>query len=993
MISRQEIESLRRSKRKMRLSIILGSAFILLLVAIIILSSYFGSLVADEEEKIPPVALEGEDVRYGNLIAYPVVDANTINRITVNNQANKKDGEFTFVKDSLSGGDFLFTYKEDGEVKVFYPSILGATGVKYSDLYSIESTDGYNQITKIKYLTAALESAYFGQRIPLSTEEGERAQQLSRYGFVEGEQTIIVFDYTDPATAKTGSHKITIGAKTITGSGYYFMVDGRDYVYNSVSNYFDYAMAGFYSFVSTTVITPGLSGDSVYGPIFTPDFTHLENTIHKDPDENGNIPRVEGGSTVVINASTLAPVRADDYLSNPSLYGDLLDGYEREDSTDMTIDLSVDKDNKIKKSLVGLSLGVRYDESDPTADINSALFYTIGLDYNKAREIDFGAKQSIRYDYVIEAIEAVVTDAQDKTVEGTDVALTDTVRVSYRYRVNGKWGGELPSHAVLDLTSDLLPSGVAEAIADNNVGELASPVEFTINYTKDNADKTEYKTVITEIISVMSLDGEQTSIINENTAYVMYRYALMVDGVVSDEQTVSEVIIPDLDTEPELILKSLLMGQKVGAGLELVLDEGEAYSEVFKHFTTYVVNDIKYYITSREIVSLSYLNYSQRDPFYGESVYENNTEGYELYGVNNDYADHILKLIGGLGSNTSMAVGLSGEELVSVGITPDKLMNYGCYSHTLRFVLPRGLITISSGSDDIPDDYTMSETLPLILHISDIQADGTRYVASELYDTIVKVSNDSLFFLDEGFVDFWARKNLIMTNVNNLFEVNVEISLEEFSGAYNMVVVHDTAYKLGNGMLQIGGEPPKDYLDAFDTITVNVTPGEGGTETKLKELISSLDRHTISLDALYEYTVADEEKLDEYLPDSLGSTYFKEFMLGLFYINQEGAVNEDKQNEVLSGGKMLMKFSMKIDTDKDGERDDEGYYVFEFYQFPEEEKLLVSLYRTDKAGNVKTESVSDFYISRFAFKRAVSSFISLVNGEEFELGMIYPELK
>jgi hypothetical protein len=231
-----------------------------------------------------------------------------------------------------------------------------------------------------------------------------------------------------------------------------------------------------------------------------------------------------------------------------------------------------------------------------------------------------------------------------------------------------------------------------------------------------------------------------------------------------------------------------------------------------------------------------------------------------------------------------------------------------------------------------------------------------------------------------------------MTHVDNLLEVDVEISLDDFSGAYNMIVAHDMAYRLGDGQLQIGGVAPENYIDAFKTITVNVTTDKGGTETELKRLAAMLGRQTVTLDELYEHTIRDEKKLDLYLPDSFGSTYFKEFMLGLFYINQEGAVDENKRNEVLSNGKRLMKFSMKIDTDKDGERNDEGYYVFEFYQFPEEEKLLVRLYEIDKGGNVSEDSVSDFYISRFAFKRVVSSFVSLVNGKEFELGEGYPEL-
>jgi hypothetical protein len=52
---------------------------------------------------------------------------------------------------------------------------------------------------------------------------------------------------------------------------------------------------------------------------------------------------------------------------------------------------------------------------------------------------------------------------------------------------------------------------------------------------------------------------------------------------------------------------------------------------------------------------------------------------------------------------------------------------------------------------------------------------------------------------------------------------------------------------------------------------------------------------------------------------------------------------------------------------------------------------MVSLCRTDSDGVKVGDGVSDFYISKFAFKKIVRGFISILNAEDVDSDVGYPE--
>lgn len=979
MKTRQQIESIARSKKKMRMTLILLGVFVILLAGAIIASVLVGKKAQQTGDKtpvIPPEIIDGEALYRNSAIAYPIVDDKNITRITVNN-STLKDGYFTFYRSEAVDNDFLFAYMDNGEIKVYYPSICDEdTSFEYSDLYAFETEDGYGTIHRLTYLTTALKTAYFGERIPLSTDETERAEQYKEYGFDEG-TTTITFDYKD-ADGTQKSRKIVIGDALVTNTGYYFMIDDRPYVYSSLSMYYQYALRGFYSYVKTSIIAAGLEQDSTLEPIYTPEFTHWETELN---DTEGAL--VPDKAEVVVSANLFVPIDPSKYHSDPSGYADFLNGYDYSGEAEMTVDLLSDKvDDVIKNAVLGKAIGKYYDPTDPAAERDDAIIFTIISDTDSSHNLPLSTSDSVKYTYKIVEIESMIGDGDDIVKEGTPVGTNDLIKVAYYYTVNGKSQGPMLAHAVIDLTSAALPADAVSELRSLSVGKLTDPVEFTVNYDRNNAECVSYKAKITQIIEIEDQDGKAVKTVADNSV-VSFRYQLIINGVLDDEEHIGVVDLAKTEDQFERELKTLIIG-KTASFVNITLDLESQYFEVFKAFSTYQISNIKYFVTKKEIVSFSFLSYSERDPFYGDSIYENKTDDYLLYGLNYNVCYHILQQIGGVTDNASNSSGLSGTEIVSVGIAPEKLYELGLYEHRLYFELPRNLVAIDSGEDETLDDYTYYEKLGFTLYISDVQDDGTRIVASDLYDVIVKIDADTFFFLDETFVDLWARRNMLMTDVEFMQQIKIDLNLDDLVGSYELDIKHQLSYITPSG-LQVGGKPPESYSDTFDRIKVNVTPSGECTPNLLTQLIKENDRNYYSLDELYEYTAESEEDVLAYFPDSLGTTYFKEFVLSMFYVDFEDSVDKAEQDFAVSECKMLMKFSIKIDTDKDGDDTDENYYTYEFYRTADR-RVVVRLYEEDENGNMlQSSAVSDFYISTYGFKKIVNNFLSLMNGEEFDL--------
>lgn len=1044
MKTREQIAQITRSKKRFTVSIVAAAVLLVATVMSIVVFSVWGG--SDESTVSNNTSgniqlIEGEGMYIGVATAYPNVKGDDITRVTVKNKA-KNGNHYTLLRsDDMADGDFLFAYYENGEVKVFMPSICEEDSThKYSDLYAIETGDGYGMITKVDYLLTALQAPYFKHRIAVSDIPAEREAAYKEFGFTSDKTVHIEFDYT-ASDGSTQTHKVVIGDKVPTGIGYYFMVDDRPYIYNSTVNYFDYALAGFYSFVNTTLVAKGLEQDSTYEPLFTSNFTHWENTLH----DSGT---VVAGADVVFTSMALTPVAPSEYIESPGSFNDMQDGYRKSNYSKNIFELLNSSSTSLfRRALLGQEVGVLYNPKT-SANIADAIHLTFTNDYHVSKSIEF-YQSTMSYEYEIVGIESIVYGAddivpgdsrlaniaksKDENGDGIKEYSYKNIKVSYYFTVNGKRTTELLSHAVIDLENTLIPKqkrqDLRDAIEKYGLGNLSADnhVKFSINYTEQNAKKTPYSLEITQIISIYDINDKQTSQVDENST-VGYKYYLNINGENDGVEYFDIAYLADARTESELALRDALVGKKVSSKLSEKVNMGAVYSEIFDHFTTYVISSIDYFVTREEKISFEFLNASERDPFYGDSIYKNNTDGYELYGLNATNCEQIAKFLGGaLGDNTTVSEGLFGTEIIDIGITPEKMLHWGAeggdglFAHTVYFEMPRGISALPGSKDDELDDYTSYDKIGFTLYISDIQPDGMRYIASQNYDIITKIDNEIFFFLDETFVDFWAKENIILTNVDTMLEMKFEFNMEGLVGSYTLDISHNitNAYENLKGQIQIGGTPP--YKDAqpiitdYDFITVTVRPEGECTDSKLTEYLESTGKNAVALDEFYKSTTP-QNQWYEYFPDSYGTTYFKEFVRKMFYMTYEGAeytVDENGeydysyQQEIIENCQRIMKFSIMIDSNKDGSKDGEVYYSYDFYRYSDR-RVLVRIYREkmgddgelyeinsggspvkrDENGNIIEDEktyVSDFYLSVNSFKMLAGTYMKLMNGESFEI--------
>ena len=92
------------------------------------------------------------------------------------------------------------------------------------------------------------------------------------------------------------------------------------------------------------------------------------------------------------------------------------------------------------------------------------------------------------------------------------------------------------------------------------------------------------------------------------------------------------------------------------------------------------------------------------------------------------------------------------SEILEIGVNDEILEKYGLFANTLYLEMPQdGTYSTESGKEN---DYVVNNYLSNYLYFSDVQEDGTRYVASMLYDVVGKVDAAKLNFLDVDIFHF-----------------------------------------------------------------------------------------------------------------------------------------------------------------------------------------------------------------------------------------------
>ena len=909
-----------------------------------------------------PEIIEGEARQNGLALAYPVVNNKSqIQYISIKNE----NGEYGFIRLD-EGSEFNMYYIDDkGEQVLYYPDICDEDiGFEYSNLFKIDTSDGYSQYTLLDYLCVALQMAYFEERIPLAENAEEKALQLKTYGLTEDKARTVYFAYYDDM-GNLKNHTVKIGEAGIFGTGYYFMIDERPYVYSSINNYYNYALSSYSSFLKAALVSEGLAEDSGYGPYLT---TGYYQWLNEKFDTVGEI--VPEDSKVIIYTDIISPNITEDPSHS---------GYEKEGYDLVEIDLLKYKTNESYRRLVNSLLGKPVGSF--ASELESTLTFNLGV-------IDFGEKTSVTYNYVIVAIEAILTDGEDVTAAGATLGNSgNLVKVTYTATADGESVAPHPVHAVIDLSASGIPADAAEKIRNAPIGALAEEdyISFSVEYTKDNAFTSVGKYVITEIISIRNRKGEKIDTVAADSI-VGYKYQVVFDGVVKSEES----FMMDLTKATEGVdaeIKNALIGKKVSRNLNISLNEATTYYEYLLGFDTYKVARIDYFVTSKLISAFRFQNSSGRDPYYGESLYENLMEDeHRLYGLNSATCESIVQMLGGLekDSTTGSANGLYGEAVVEVGITPAVMDKYGLYAHTIYFELPRGIYSYTNeGGDDEDladelDDYAYYDTLGFTLYISDVNpATNKRYVASDLYNIVTEISADKFVFLDYDFETFWARRNIILMDVNDIEDFGIEFYMSDIKGSFDFDLIHEkiTYETSANG-----------YTSSFNKITAFVKPSADATSTRLAELMAKKGySEGISLTELYENYYPNDPELKEVYPDSLGTAYFKEAIRMIYLTAYVDVMPKADRDEAMKAENLVMRMTLDIKSSA-------FTYVYEFYR-ADDRRVLVSIYQADANGNAATTPVSDFYISTFAFKKIVTNFMGLLNAEKITPDVGYPDEK
>ena len=997
------------SKRKWIIfGVAAGLALVLLIVYLAVLRPLFNE--EQPEEGRTPVALEpGEAyLHYGNTelshiaVVFPQLEREDLFQISVHN----KDGEdYLFYHYQTGGKNYFMIGTQEaagGEVTFYHPPV--------ADLVSdFDYTSLYDDTTTIPTMINAVGTLTIGERVYKWTNDmsgDEIRDQLHRFGLAEeddpayfeltaylrdandsyvyltvdtSEEPRYVFTdangkdakyyyaegvsyspetgYTyDPAYEYEGDRttltpapdnenhiRVYVGKSTIDGNGYYVRLDGRKTVYSITGTYLADVMerdVGYY-------IAPRLviQAENAYAPQLTPQMTEWVGTYN---DTVGS--SVTDEMTVAYTA-----VRV------------LQSGVPLSSAQKGTFDLfSDDMDERIKSALIGKKVGDTLD-----------LFTLVTRPFEK------GPGQSRTY----EIVSAVgVWRNGEYLTEGT-VAAGDIVAVRFydTDHVTGPSGGEMLYYGAVDLTSHDTPTALAALVTGMEIGVTYDRSErvYTAQYGTDTEEMYHIRYALEQIAFVN--EGTSDGKITYNS-YVNLTYRHFEEGEDYGAQTVT-FLIPkeeEFETLPYIqrTFYSMLLGLGVG---KYVDDEGNSTKAADIYLPREVITDYLLiddahidYTTKYEMkLSIAYSN--DIPAYYGSSLYTILApDGLTLYGLDYQAGEDVLRRF----------EDLIGNETVAIGLTQENMEEYGLFAHRLYYEMPFGIDQAAN------DDFLYEYAVPFNLYISDLLPDGSRYVGCDLYNTVVHVTDGSIFdFLDWDFYDDWARKNLVLMDYSQIESITITTNFSDWKQKYGFALSIDPAYT--RPVIGSDGKPTGSQTAPTERLYVSLVTGadieykhywdhsmatkpsagisvqQGANSQYITEVTNGVD-----LDKVY----FDAGKTEVYHGNNYGGvTNFTRFLRMLYVTYYGGNVEDDLTEEEIAELKAdpdacVMTFRLVV-------RGETGAYVFRFYAYSLH--TMVSITEEDADGN--TVAVNEtFYVMTRDVRRIASALQDMVAGKDID---------
>lgn len=991
-------------KKKMKRSLlimILSAVLAVLIAGAIVVNAVMAKRAASNtssgentiSENLPEAKTEyGEYSLNGQPYAFKPVEQAQMTYIQIRSEGVDKDGkpytyEYSFLKPDetyMLGDDaFILSYVDEyGNQKNYVPDILAYDSeTKYSSLYAAADDGGYN-IPKLFWLCSGIGNIRFSTRIELSDNPEEQKNELKSYGLYKSKDdsetdypVVIRFNYDESETVNRDI-VLQIGSTLPAGGGYYFRVgaisedgtyiDYRPFVYTTYSvSSLSYAFCEVADFINPILVAEGLASDNAFEPYLTTGFRQWKNTVYMH-DESKN-------ESYVITSDAHRVI-----VKTTKTYSMDLGAVPVTETEEFNLSNINDKQTyaSLLNSIIGKSTGKCASPMVVTRVV-------------EGDEIILTDDENDNYTYHIERVNASLTGDVDKT-SGT-VGEGEKIKITYTLTKNGNlvlnenldpkefWG-------IIDLSSELIPASVKSELIGKEIGAAIS-VDFSVNYDETNTVKTEFDILIDEIIDIRdAADYSKTVDKVQVGAVVSLRVYDVVNGKKSEEPRTIVILIEDEMTGTNANIKEAIMGQAKTKKFNKTVDSYTAYLSPVSDFITYEVEEILGMTKREEIVSFKFLQDSERDIYEGNSIYMNIMENdiLRLYALEPNTCESVVSMLGGLLENANHSEGLVGLRTVDVVITPEKMIKYGLYANTIYFELPRNILPVSESSKD----YTYLSTLGFTLYISDENpVTKTRYIASDMYDIIAEIDGEGFVFLDETFLSFYAKRNLVLTAIENIYKFDIEFFLDEIHGKftnelseYNIFSYNGKTYRYESDIVKKFGEEALESTSIIPILRVHTgyTPWDGchncqHAVTELQRQLEETGKDKIALDVLY------GGKATPGGGDLLGTDGFKEFIGTLFWTIYQDELTEADKTQVTKDN-LVMRFSVDL-----GPTYKYTYkYVYEFYRI-DDRRVAVKLYKQNHGGDiVKDENgqeivTTDFYISIFAFKKLVSKYYELMN--------------
>lgn len=950
--------------------IVTASVLAFLIIAYVVINAISGIAAGTNQGgSTPPEIMDGEGIYNNTATVYPYISKSQIISIAVMGHNDSFVISRPQVEKENTYESYFMLYRGDENDKLtpYFPDILTLeNGISYTSFYSSDGVDGLN-IYKIDYLCAAIGALYFEQRI---LPEEDRESQLARYGLDPESRETIYFSYLD-SDKNLKEHKIFVGDKLISGVGYYFMIEGRDHIYaSSQSERLNYLLGSFESLIKPNLVAPGAESDGIYEPYLTTDYKQWTNKYY-GISNGGEGLYPSDDSYVIAYADIIETI----YDSNDSSAGD---GYRNSGYYTLEFDLRTlslrDEFKPLVSALKNNTVG-NYDSSE--------IFATVVHNTNEA-------VLGKTYTYKIYELEGVINDSGEYYEEGYSAFGSDLVMVKYYLYIDDKEISAEPCHAIIDLSKEsVIPQNVKETLQNAKVGDQFTGnnlLAFDVVYTEENAVCRTLDFVITdiEVIWNFTADGNINPLkAITPDAYVTYSYKYLLDGKEIGREGTETVNLSAITEGDDLAIKKAILGMGVGENVNKVVLTEMLYCQPLMNFTSYSIQSIKGFVEKEMVVSFEFVNGSDRDPFYGESIYMNTlTNENSLYALDALACQTVTFLLGGVGGSASsqLSQGLSGIETVAVGLSPQNMDKYGLYDgYTVYFELPRVIYSLSSEGNNGSADFGHYYTLGGYLYISKPQSDGSRYIASELYDLVARIDGSQFDFLEKSFDEYWARKNLVMIDYKEIDKMTVDINMSDISGKYEFDLTHKLTYIFNN---QKYDEKPEEGGTEYNSLEVTVKPlSQNISNTALKDILISEGRESLDVANIYNRVAGGFVSIGY---DTAGAANFKKILSLMYGTNYSGVIDRDEREEIIGASTKILTISIKL-TDLD------YYYTYEFYRISDR-RVVVNIFRSDSEGrplDQLTDSSSGFFITNFGAKKIVNAFMSLLNGENINVDADY----